>query len=327
MVELKYVPHAVARHLATRKTRVVGLLLGALRNDFFVPLLNGIEGVARSKGYNMTVATYSIESRKETLPPIGPHNTDGMLVFADGLFNEDLAHYVSIGFPIVLVHRASPSSLKNIPSVTIENSEITKNLIEHLIQVHGRKHILFMRGPFHQEDSGLREDGYRLALQTNGIPVDENLIIQGDFDRNVAYETLSKFLDTKNRPEFDAVFTGNDDAAIGALKALRQFGIQIPEQVSMAGFDDLDFAGFLNPPLTTVRAPIQSVGRIATERLFGLLEGQTIEGTMVLPTEIILRHSCGCEYLPQNLLRKEVLATTDSNKLVASFGNKKQNLP
>ena len=85
MAELRYVPHAAARNLASRKTRVIGLLLNNLHNDFFVPLLNGVEAVVRSMGYNLIVATYHADIRNETAPPIGPHNTDGLLVFSDGL--------------------------------------------------------------------------------------------------------------------------------------------------------------------------------------------------------------------------------------------------
>ena len=133
MTELRYVPHAAARHLASRKTRVIGLLLNNLHNDFFVPLLNGVEAVVRKKGYNLIVATYHANSRNDMPPPIGPHNTDGLLVFSDGLVDEDLANLTASGFPMVLVHRTSPPSV-NIPSVTVENLEITQKLVEHLIQ-------------------------------------------------------------------------------------------------------------------------------------------------------------------------------------------------
>jgi DNA-binding LacI/PurR family transcriptional regulator len=156
MTELKYVPHAAARHLASRKTRLVGLLLNNLHNDFFVPLLNGVEAVVRKKGYNLIIATYHASSRNEMPPPIGPHNTDGLLVFSDGLADEDLANLKSIGFPIILVHRTPPPTL-TIPSVTVENIEITQKLIEHLIKVHCKRRILFLRGPSHQEDSARRE--------------------------------------------------------------------------------------------------------------------------------------------------------------------------
>ena len=293
LTRMRYVPHAAARNLASRKTRVIGLLLNNLHNDFFVPLLNGVEAVVRKKGYNLIIATYHANSRDHMQPPIGPHNTDGLLVFSDGLVDDDLTALHASGFPMVLVHRTSPPQV-SIPSVTVENIEITRQLIDHLINIHGKRKILFLRGPIDQEDSLRRETGYKSALQANEIPVDENLILNGDFEREIAYTVMNNFLDKEKQIAFDAVFTGDDDAAIGVLRSLHEHGIRIPEDVSVIGFDDLGFASFLNPPLTTVRAPTEMVGQIATERLFGLLEDHPSEEVTILPTEIIFRRSCGC---------------------------------
>jgi len=296
LTRLRYVPHAAARHLASRKTRVVGLLLNNLHNDFFVPLLNGVESVIREKGYNLIVATYHANSRDYAQPPIGPHNTDGLLVFADGLMDDDLVNLHNSGFPMILIYRKSPPSLP-IPSITVENLEATQKLVDHLIKVHNKKRILFLRGPIHQEDSIKRELGYRNALECNGIAFDENLVLNGDFERDVAYQAMDRFLGNGRRVAFDAVFSGDDDAAIGALEALQQHGLKVPEEIAVIGFDDLGFAPFLNPPLTTVRAPTETVGRMAAERLFAILENQPAnESTVILPTEIIYRRSCGCPY-------------------------------
>jgi len=293
MAELRYVPHAAARNLASRKTRVIGLLLNNLHNDFFVPLLNGVEAVVRSMGYNLIVATYHANIRNETAPPIGPHNTDGLLVFSDGLVDEDLVSLNETGFPMVLVHRTSPVAA-TIPSITVENVEITKELIDHLIRVHGKRRILFLRGPLHQEDSIHRENGYKSALKENGIPFDEKLILNGEFERDISFDVMNKFLENGSRVDFDAVFTGDDDAAIGVLRSLQKHGLNVPQDVAVVGFDDLGFAPFLNPPLTTVRAPTEDVGRLAAEKLFKLLEDQPVSEMMILPTEIIFRSSCGC---------------------------------
>ncbi|MBL8063716.1 MAG: LacI family DNA-binding transcriptional regulator [Anaerolineales bacterium] len=294
MKDMLYVPHAAARHLASKKTRVIGLLVNNLHNDFFVPLLNGVEAVIQGRDYNFMIATYR-EGSRHLPPPVGPHNTDGMLLFSDGLSDEALVALNTRNYPIVLVHRTPPEFTK-IPSVTVENKKITIELMEHFIKKHGKKRIIFMRGPANQEDSYWRELGYRHVLKANNIPFDEKLILNGGFDRDVAYESMNKFLSSENRVEFDAIFTGSDDAAIGVLKALQQYSIRVPEQVSVAGFDDLGFARFLNPPLTTVRAPTEAVGRIATERLFNLLEDRIEEGVVLLPTEIVIRRSCGCQF-------------------------------
>jgi LacI family transcriptional regulator len=294
MSELRYVPHAAARQLASQKTRVVGLLLNTLHNDFFVPLLNGIEAVVRKHEYNLVIATYLLDNRDSISPPIGPHNTDGMLVFSDGLSDADLVALHARNFPMVLVHRTSPVSVK-IPSVTVENKKISFEIIDHLIKTHGRKRIMLLRGPINQEDSYWRETGYKTALEANGIAFDERLVLNGDFERNTAHKVLNEFLADKNHPDFDAVFTGDDDAAIGVLRALHANNIQVPQDVSVVGFDDLGFSAFLTPPLTTVSAPTEAVGRIATEQLFSLFDKQYPEDDVtLLPTELIIRRSCGC---------------------------------
>jgi LacI family transcriptional regulator len=294
MAELRYVPHAAARHLASQKTHVVGLLLNNLHNDFFMPLLNGIEAVVAKHEYNLVIATYH-SGRRDMPAPIGPHNTDGMLVFSDGLSDDDLISLCARKFPIVLVHRTPPDSIK-IPSVTVENKKITFELIEHLIKVHGRRRIMLLRGPAQVEDSYWRETGYKGALQANDIPFDERLVLNADFDRGTAYKVLSEFIAAEKPVPFDAIFTGNDDAAIGVLMALRENGLRVPEDVSVVGFDNLGFSAFLSPPLTTVSAPTENVGRIATEQLFSLLDKQYPEDVTLLPTELIIRRSCGCNF-------------------------------
>jgi LacI family transcriptional regulator len=293
MSEMKYVPHAAARQLASRKTHVIGLLLTNMSNDYFAPLLDGIERVVRNKGFNLLVATHRAGSRNEGSPPIGPHNTDGLLVFADSLTDTDLINLYESGFPLVLMHRTPPDSV-HAPSVTVENKAATENLINHLILEHNKRRILFMRGPVYQEDSFWRESGYRSALEANGIDFDESLVLSGDFERDLAYHSLKEFLGNGRRVAFDAVFAGDDDAAVGVIAALADNDLRVPEDIAVVGFDDQRLSAYLTPPLTTVRAPTESVGRLAAEQLFGVLEKQAAHGVTLLPTELIIRRSCGC---------------------------------
>lgn len=296
MADLSYAPHATARHLATRRTRTIGLLLLSMHRDFFAPLITGIESAADYHQYNLLVATSRSGQPTSQPAPIGAHNTDGLLVFADSLEDEQIIHLYQRKFPVVLIHRTAPPSAP-FPCVTVENKAATRKSIEHLIEVHNRRRILLMRGPLHQEDSYWREVGYRAALEAHGLPFDENLTLQGDFEREVAYASLSYFL-RNGHPPFDAVFAGDDDAAIGVLTALKEAGLRIPEDVSVVGFDDLRLTPFLSPPLTTVRAPTEEVGRTAAEQLFRLINRQETEPTILLPTEIVYRRSCGCDYSP-----------------------------
>jgi LacI family transcriptional regulator len=292
MADLKYVPHAAARQLATRKTSLIGLLLTNMHNDFFAPLLHGIEAEVRSRGYNLLVSTYHWENHDSAPPPIGPHIVDGLLVFADSVDDKHLVDLYQSGFPTVLIHRSPPPNV-DIPCVTVENKAATRKLIRHLIEVHGKRRILFVSGPQFQEDSHWREIGYRAALEDSGIEVDEKLKLPGDFDGTVAYTALKDYLNHQPA-NFDAVFSGDDDAAIGIINALRDCGYRVPEDIPVVGFDDSRLSAYLSPPLTTVRAPTEQVGRTATRQLFHLLDRQPVSGVTLLPTEIILRRSCGC---------------------------------
>jgi DNA-binding LacI/PurR family transcriptional regulator len=250
--------------------------------------------------YNLLVATYKSPARKDSQPPIGAHNTDGMLVFADSLSDEHLTQLCRSRFPLVLIHRTPPPNLK-IPFVTVENKAATRKLIDHLIEKHGRRSIVFLRGPHEQEDSTWREQGYRDSLQTHEIALDESLFIDGEFNGAIAYQNIKNLIaQRKAGCLFDAVFTGDDDAAIGALTALSEAGLRVPEDVSVVGFDDSRLSPFLNPPLTTVRAPTEEVGRTAARLLFDQIKDLPAEPVTLLSTEIILRRSCGCPYETAN---------------------------
>jgi DNA-binding LacI/PurR family transcriptional regulator len=294
MDALSYVPHAPARHLATRKTRTIGLVLLNMHRDFFAPLITGIEAAVAEKGFNLLVSTVRKPFLKDFPSPVSSYNTDGMLVYADTLDDDEICQLYEKKFPVVLIHRTAPQAAP-FPSVTVENKAATRKIVEHLIDDHGRRRIVFMRGPDHQEDSYWREVGYRAAFANRNIPVDEALMLKGEFEREVAYESLRRFIQSDHAP-FDAVFAGDDDAAIGVLEALRENGRSVPEDVAVVGFDDLRLSAFLNPPLSTVRAPTEMVGRAAAEQLFCLMEDSVVEPTTLLETQIILRRSCGCNY-------------------------------
>jgi len=295
MMELKYTPYETARHLATRRMRTIGLVLHNMHTDFFAPLLSGIEQIVSENQYNLLVATYK-SSTSTSQPPLGPHNTDGMLVFADSLSEEQLTQLCRNKFPLVLIHRTPPSYL-NIPFVTVENKAVTRKLIDHLIDDHGRCSIVFLRGPKGQEDSLCREQGYISSLNAHGFPVNPDLIMEGEFDGAVAYKTVKNLIAHRHvEHPFNAIFTGDDDAAIGALTALSEAGLRVPEDVAVVGFDDSRLSPFLNPSLTTVRAPTEEVGRTAARLLFDQIKDLPAEPITLLPTEIIFRRSCGCLY-------------------------------
>lgn len=292
MDELHFAPHAAARNLATRKTQTVGLLLTDIYGDFFAPMLSGIESITQGAGFDLLISTSGRrEPRSGPALPLGPHNTDGMLVFAGSLDEGGLAQYDTWGFPMVLIHQSSPASL-HIPCVTVENKAASCKIVEHLVTAHDRRRIVFLSGPQGNEDSYWRETGYRQALAAQGIPDDPQLVVPGDFDRHVAQGSIQRLLAAG--PAFDAVFAGDDEAAVGVLAALHEAGRRVPADVAVVGFDDQRLSAYLTPPLTTVRAPTEEVGREAARQLIHLIQAGAATPLTLLPTELVIRHSCGC---------------------------------
>jgi DNA-binding LacI/PurR family transcriptional regulator len=190
------------------------------------------------------------------------------------------------------LHQTPPKNL-NIPVITIENKDGAQKLVDHLIEVHGCHRIAFLRGPEGHEDSTWRERGYRESLETHGIPFDETLVATGGFDESEAMSAVSQWL--LDELEFDAIFAGDDDAALGVFTALQRAGRIIPDVVAVVGFDDVPLSRFMSPPLTTVRAPTEQTGKDAVKQLVHLIRGESAESITLLPTELIVRNSCGCK--------------------------------
>ena len=289
---LNYTPHSAARTLASRRTKTIGLLLLDIGGDFYTPMLRGIEAVSSQAGYDLLIhSTIASLSGTPFRRALGEHNTDGLLVFTEALDQAELTRLQAIGFPVVLLHQSPPKDLA-IPVITIENQSGAQKVVDHLIDVHGCKRILFLQGPADNEDSAEREKGYRQSLKKHQIPFDACLVARGGFEPNQAHSVVAQLL--ADGLEFDAIFTGDDDNAVGVIQALREAGRHIPGDVALAGFDDSLFARILTPPLTTVRAPIEQVGQAAARQLLRLIHAEQVEARLVLPTELIIRQSCGC---------------------------------
>jgi DNA-binding LacI/PurR family transcriptional regulator len=291
IAELNFVPRTAARTLASRKTNTIGLILSEIGGAFFPLLLKGIEAEARAAGYELLI--HSTQGNHPALhKPLGEHNTDGLLIFTSSLVDSELERFSRINFPVVLMHQSSPEGM-NLPVITIENKDGAELLVSHLIEKHDRRRIVFMQGPEDHEDSQWRERGYRESLKKHKIKFDPKLVIVGGFDEEQAYSSIQQIL--MEGIQFDAVFAGDDDAAMGVYRALKLAGQVIPDDVSVVGFDDVQFARYISPALTTVRAPIEEVGREAVRQLVKLMSGHPAQPLTLMPTDLIIRESCGCE--------------------------------
>jgi LacI family transcriptional regulator len=177
--------------------------------------------------------------------------------------------------------------------VDIDNVAGAYSAVTHLVRL-GRRRIACITGPSGSLAAADRKRGYLNALQERRVPVDESLIVYGDFTETSSYEAMRRLL----RYGLDAVFVASDSMALGALRALREAGKGVPDDVAMVGFDDMPQAATADPPLTTVRQPIQRAGVLAVEMLIDILEnGAEPARRIILPTELVIRESCGSQWV------------------------------
>ncbi len=285
-------PRAAARGLASHRTHTLGLVLPEIGREFFLPLLRGIEREARELGYDLLIQTTEMpETARAWLGGLGEHNTDGLIIFTDSVEDGELSRLSQNGFPVVLLHQTPPEGAQ-IPVITIENKSGAERLVDHLIEVHGCRRIAFLRGPEGNEDSEWRERGYRHSLEKHGIPFDPDMVATGGYDERTAHTAVGQWL--IDGLDMDAIFAGDDDAATGVMAALQAAGKRVPEEIAVVGFDDLAVSRYLTPALTTVRSPIEQVGCEAVLQLIQCIHEQPVSPITLLPTELVIRKSCGC---------------------------------
>lgn len=291
--ELNYRPQQAARVLATSRTNAIGFLTVSLASPYYSPVLQGIECITRKHHLDLLISSTQREQgpKKGYHRVLGPNNIDGLLVFADVLSNEELIFLYENRFPMVLMHQSPPPGVP-IPMVTVENKKSAYQLVEHLIQVHGFRRIAFLQGEETQEDSRWREQGYREALAANAIPFDPDLVRSGGDDIGNIKSAVKEWLAA---PEsIDAIFAFDDEKAQTLIYFLNQAGKRVPEDIAVVGFDDLSFTKVPTGTLTTVRMPIAEVGETAANQLIKLIHGEPVEEKVLLPTEMVIRRTCGC---------------------------------
>lgn len=294
ILELKFLPSVTAKNLASKRTNTIGLLLPDISSDFFPPMLRGIDTAARENDFRLLISVQGEKSAElgQSLH-LGNHNTDGLIIFTDSLTEMQLTWLYNLKFPMVLLYQSPPNSL-NIPHVAFENQLGSLKIVEHLIEVHNCRRIAYLRGAEGHEDSHWREMGYRKALQSHNIPFDQTLMEKSDFSEEIRREWIEKCIE--DDLNIDAVFAGDDRTAFHVITTLKKVGKRVPEDIAVVGFDDLPISRHLTPPLTTVRAPIETAGYEATKQLISLIHNDPVELLTLLPTELAIRRSCGCKY-------------------------------
>lgn len=296
MEALEYLPNETARILSTGKTNVIGVLLPDLHGEFYAKVSQGIEHTARTEGYHLLVSSsHSNEDEAGTMIRTMLGRVDGLIIMWPRQEAASLTALIPKGLPIVLLNAAADGS---VPTVRFDNQTGAVAMVRHLAS-HGHRRIAFLKGPAGNFDAVERLAGYREALRAMDLPVDPALELEGNFLRESGYRAVEQLLALDSRPT--ALFAANDSMAIGALLGLRERGVRVPDDLALAGFDNIPPAQYMIPQLSTVQAPMHLLGERAMHALLDLLCGAGTVPSTTLPTELMLRESCGCSPVPAHL--------------------------
>ncbi len=281
-----------------RRRRTLGFLVDALEDDYQNAVLCGVEDAARAHDCHLLCFSGGLLDtpvRNVVYDLAGAENVDGLLVMSGTLGNlvgpERLTGFCSRFRPLPMCSIAWP--LAGIPSVLVDNATGMRELVVHLLDKHRASRIAFIRGPEVNSEAEGRYTAFREVLAEYGRPHSPELTVAGNFQRDDGVEAIRILFDERQQQP-DAIVATNDYMAVGAIQALRQRGIRIPQDVAVIGFDDVEESRFCHPPLTTVRQPLYEQGVQAVNTVVAQLDGRQVPERIVLHTDLVARHSCGC---------------------------------
>lgn len=289
--ELDFKPNPAARSLVSKKSRIIGVIVTDSANLFVSVLLKGIEEVAYRNGYNIFVCNSHSAPEKEIelLMMLQEKRVDGIIFLSSHLTEKTKAFFKNSLLPVAMVNVRCDESRSSI-CIRINNKQAAYDITTYFLKK-GFTRVGIICAPFEDEYSGKdRYMGYRQALEDYSVFFDERLIRTGPLEVKDGYRLAREML--KESIELEALFVACDLMAFGAIKAILDYGLKVPGDIEVAGFDDVPMASFFYPTLTTVHQPIVEMGRLAAEKLVQLIEGQTPEKCdIVLPHSIVYRDS------------------------------------
>lgn len=280
---LQYVPHSGARSLSTSKTNTVGVILPDLYGEYFSELIRGMDVAARTLGYHLIVSS-SHDDADEASAAIRSMRgrVDGLIVLSPHLGAANLASGLAGRTPILLMNGGAEAGR---PSIVVDNHGGAVAAVEHLV-AQGRRRITHIAGPAGNLDAEARMAGYMEAMAAAGLPTS---VVDGAFTKASGHAAGEALAGLNPRP--DAVFAANDNMAVGAMLALQEAGLRVPEDVALVGFDDIPLASLVRPGLTTLKIQIAETGRNALVRLVKMIDSNTDTDCEVVRPQLVVRAS------------------------------------
>jgi len=290
--ELGYIPNTLARSLARSRTNTIGVAISALSNHYFSETVHAIETECARHGIMMLFVDTHDDPAQElrVVEALHHRRVDGILLAPSSDPQQAaLAYLQANAIPAVLVDRLAPQGFDQ---VGVENRHSTRELVAHLIG-HGHRRIGMIAGHRGLSTTEERIEGYRLALADAGIAFDQALLVNGESNSESARRAASSLLALATPPT--AIMAANNLMTIGAMHALRDARIQVPEQMALVGFDDFDWADFFQPRLSVIAQPVQALGERAVQLLLQrIAHPDGPQQSEHLPASLKIRNSCGC---------------------------------
>jgi DNA-binding LacI/PurR family transcriptional regulator len=301
--ELGYFPSAVARGLASRKSKIVGVVFSDISNPFFTSVYKGIESLLTEQGYELTLAnTGEVNATQEVvLNTMFSRQIDGLIISPTGEESPMLNRIISSHIPVIMLDRGGPFPTSSM--VRLDNVTAAYDATSHLIE-DGHKKIGIVLGLSSVDTTSARLEGYKNALASHQLPFKDSYVIEGQSQSKGGLESTRILLTQPDPPT--AVFTTNNLMTLGALHAIRDLGLRIPKDIGLVGFDDHDWADIFTPPITVVKQPTFKMGVEAAKLLAVRMkakQGEIQKETMIFRGELIVRCSCSehCDTLfPKN---------------------------
>jgi DNA-binding LacI/PurR family transcriptional regulator len=295
--ELGYVPNAAAQALVSRRTRIIGLVFSRsyhhlTSDDFLLQIVDGLLDVVRQHGIRLLLDSVENWDQEDAYLSLArAKRIDGIIISLPRSDDRELSVLVEEGFPVVLIGRLPGV---NICSVDVDNRAAARAAVEHLLSLgHTRIGCITNGAPSFIAASD-RLLGYQEALATADIPYDEALVRYGNYSPKSGFEAMTSLLQEPVLPT--AVFVASDVVAFGAMAAIHEYKLKIPDDIAVIGFDDVPLSRFFYPPLTTIHLPAAELGRKAGELLFDLILQQVEPGRQVLlDTDLVVRASSSRE--------------------------------
>ena len=292
-----YTPNHVAKSLVSSKTYTIGVVIPEITHAFFPEVVRGIEEVTNNSDYQLflTNANEQFSREQDAIRTLQSKRVDGLLISSSQTV-EDYSFYeqlIESGTEVVFFDRCVEGI--GASTVSVNDRDSAKAITEHLIEEHGYSKIAHLSGPRNVSIGRKRFEGFRQALQDHELELRDEWIIEAGFQEDRGYQAMTKLLSLPFAEYPEAIVAVNDPAAIGAVKAIREAGLTIPDDIAIVGFTDDIRAPLLDVPLTTVHQPAYEVGKRAARKLIQTIENEDepVEN-IVVPTSLKVRSSCGC---------------------------------